>query len=120
MIRRFVRAVIHNATVTEADASPPASVRIDPILLRAAEVLPFEEVEVVNLATGRRFTTWAEAGTEGSGEVRVHAGSDHHVRRGDLVSLVSHGLLHDGQTLNHQVKTITVDEKNRLVALSRA
>ena len=117
MIRRFVRAAIHNATVTEADTSPPACVRIDPILLRAAEVLPLEEVEVVNLATGRRFISWAEAGTEGSGEVRVHAGSEHHVRRGDIVSIISHGLLHDGQTLNHQARMITVDAKNRIVSL---
>jgi aspartate 1-decarboxylase len=120
MIRRFVRAVIHNATVTETDAAPPACVRLDPILMRAAEVLPLEEVEVVNLGTGRRFTTWVEAGVEGSGEVRVHAGTEHHVRRGDIVSIISHGLLHDGQTLNHKAKVITVDAKNRILSLSRA
>ena len=115
MIRRFVRAAIHNATVTEADAAPPACVRLDPILMRAAEVLPLEEVEVVNLATGRRFVTWVEEGSEG--EVRVHAGTEHHVRRGDVVSIISHGLLHDGQTLNHKAKVITVDGKNRIVSL---
>ena len=115
MIRRFVRAAIYNATVTEADAAPPACARIDPILLRAAEVLPFEEVEIVNLATGRRFITWVEEG--GEGEVRIHAGSEHQVRRGDVVSIISHGLLHDGQTLNHQAKVITVDGKNRIVAI---
>ena len=115
MIRRFVRSVIHNATVTEADAAWPACVRMDAILMRAADVLPHEEVEVVNTSTGGRFTTWVEEGAEG--ELRVHAGSEHHVRRGDVVSIVSYGLLHDGQTLNHKAKIVEVDRGNRIVSL---
>jgi aspartate 1-decarboxylase len=118
MIRRFVRAVIHNATVTHAGPSWPASIRIDPVLLRSAEVQPLEELEIVNLATGARWTSWAEAGAEGSGEVRVQAGSDQHVRQGDVVTLVSWGLLHDGQTLGHRAKVLTLDESNRVVSLS--
>ncbi|HEX6177683.1 MAG TPA: aspartate 1-decarboxylase [Thermoanaerobaculia bacterium] len=118
MIRRFVRAVIHNATVTHASASSPASLRVDPIVLRSANVQPFEEIEIVNLGTGGRWTTWAEAAAEGSGEVHVHAGSDQHVRVGDLITVVSWGLLHDGQTLAHRVKVLTLDGSNRVVALT--
>ena len=118
MIRRFVRSVIHNATVTAASASWPVTLRVDPILLRAIDVLPLEEVEVVNTTTGRRFAIWTEAGEEGSGEVRVHGGSDAHVRRGDVISIVSHGLLHDGQTLSHRAKIVTVDAQNRVVSLT--
>ena len=118
MIRRFVRATIHNATVTEADVAWPVSVRVDPILLRAADLLPLEEVEIVNTITGLRFTTWVEAGAEGSGEVRIHAGSEHRIRRGDIVTIVSYGLLHDGQTLNHRAKAITLDAQNRMTALT--
>ncbi len=117
MIRRFVRAVVHNATVTTADASFPISLSVDPIILRAADVLPLEEVEVVNVSTGERFTTFAEPAVEGSGVVRVHAGSSHHVRSGDVISIVSYGLLHDGQTLNHHARSITLDADNRVVSL---
>jgi aspartate 1-decarboxylase len=117
VIRRFIRSVIHNATVTAADEKWPVSLRVDPILLRAIDVLPLEEVEIVNTATGRRFATWTEAGAEGSGEVRVHAGTDQHVRRGDVISIVSHGLLHDGQTLNHRAKIVTLDAMNRVLSL---
>ena len=118
MIRRFVRSVIHNATVTAADDKWPVVLRIDPILLRAIDVLPLEEVEIVNTATGRRFATWVEAGAEGSGEVRVHSGLEQHVRRGDLISIVSHGLLHDGQTLTHRAKIVTVDSMNHVLSLT--
>lgn len=110
MIRRFLRAAIRHARVTHADRT---SAVIDPILLRAANVLPYEEVEIVNHATGERFTTFAEAGEEGSGEVRIHR-----VREGDEISVLSWGLLHDGQTLNHWATIVSVDERNRVTALS--
>lgn len=117
MIRRFLRAAIQNASVTHVDPDWPVSLRIDPILLRAIDVLPLEEVEIVSLSTGERFTTFAAEGKEGSGEVRVHAGERHHVRAGDVVSILSWGQLHDGQTLAHRAKLVTVDGQNRIVAL---
>jgi aspartate 1-decarboxylase len=104
--------------VTEADGEWPVTLRIDPILLRAIDVLPLEEVEVVNTVTGRRFATWTESADEGSGEVRLHAGSDQHVRRGDVITIISHGLLHDGQTLAHRAKIVTVDARNHIVSLA--
>jgi aspartate 1-decarboxylase len=110
--------VIHNATVTAADPQWPVAMRIDPILLRAIDALPLEEVEIVNTSTGARFATWAEAAAEGSGEVRIHGGSEHHVRSGDVITIVSHGLLHDGQTINHRAKIVTVDAHNRVIALA--
>jgi aspartate 1-decarboxylase len=112
MIRRFLRSAIRHATVTESDRT---SLVVDPILLRAANVLPFEEVEIVQHATGERFTTFAEAGEEGSGEVRIHR-----VRAGDAISVLSWGLLHDGQTLNHWATIVTVDERNVVVAVAEA
>lgn len=118
MIRRFVRAVIHNATVTSADRGWPVSLRIDPVLLRSADVRPCEEVEIVNTATGMRWTSWAEPAGEGTGEVRVQAGSDNHVRAGDVVTIVSYGMLHDGQTLAHKAKVLTLDSDNRVVTLT--
>ena len=118
MIRRFARAVIHNATVTHAESGWPVSLRIDPVLLRSADLRPFEEVEIVNTATGGRWRSWAEPAAEGSGELRVQSGPDHHVRAGDVVTIVSYGLLHDGQTLAHKAKVLTLDASNRVVSLS--
>jgi aspartate 1-decarboxylase len=120
MIRSFVRSVIHNATVTHTDPSWPTSLRVDAVLLRAAEILPLEEVEVINLATGDRFRTWAEAAGEGNGEVHVHGGLKHPVRAGDIISIVVYGLLHDGQTLAHRARVVTLDVKNEVVAITEA
>ncbi len=110
MMRSLLRSIIQNATVTHADS---VSLRLDPLLLRAAELLPLEQVEVVNVATGERFTTFVESAAEGSGEVRVHG----HARVGDAISILCWGFLHDGQTLAHRAKVVTVDGKNKVVSL---
>lgn len=110
MMRRLVRGAIQNATVTRAEG---LSLRIDPILLRAANILPLEEVEVVNHATGERVVTFAESAAEGGGEIAIGR-----MRTGDVVSIVSWGWLHDGQTLAHKAKLVSVDAQNRLVGIS--
>jgi len=110
MMRALLRSVIKNATVTHADS---VNLRIDPLLMRAAELLPLEQVDVVNATTGARFTTFVEAAAEGSGEVHVHGAA----RVGDVVGIFCWGFLHEGQTLAHAAKVVTVDQKNRVVSL---
>ena len=114
-MRTLLRTVIQNATVTWADDSWPARLRVDAFVLHAAEMLAFERVEVVNLATGTSFTTWIEAAPAGSGEVRLHAGSETPVRRGDLISIASFVALHEGQILTHTARFVTLDTANRVV-----
>lgn len=109
-MRRLVRAAIQNATVTRGEG---LTLRVDPIILRAANVLALEEVEVVSHATGERFFTFVEPASEGSGEVAVGR-----VRAGDVVSIVSWGLMHDGQTLAHRANVVTLDGSNSVVAVA--
>ena len=52
--------------------------------------------------------------------MRVHGGTSHHVRAGDVISIVSHGLLHDGQTLAHRAKVVTVNGRNEIVSLDES
>jgi aspartate 1-decarboxylase len=108
LIRRLVRSVVRNAKVTAASDSP--ALRLDRVLMNAMEVRAFEEVDVVNEATGARFTTWVEEGRPG--EIRVP-----HMRAGDTVTIISLGLLHDGQTLAHKARVVTVGPKNELISI---
>ena len=110
MMRRLVRAAIRNATVTRGEG---VTLCIDPVILRAADILPLEEVEIVHHGTGHRVVTYAEAGREGSGDVVVP-----HARAGDVVSILSWGSLHDGQTLAHRATIVTLDAQNQIVALT--
>ena len=108
MMRRLVRAAVQNATVTHGNA---LTLRVDPRILRAANILPLEEVEIVNHATGERTVTFAEEAAAGE----VHAPR---LRPGDMISILSWGWLHDGQTLAHKAKLVTVDAQNRLLGIS--
>lgn len=109
MMRRLVRAAIQNATVTHGEG---LTLRIDPVILRAANILPLEEVEIVHHETGQHFITFAEEAVEGSGEVSIGR-----VRTGDIVSIVSWGTLHDGQTLAHYATIVSLDAQNRIVGV---
>jgi aspartate 1-decarboxylase len=118
MIRAVLRSVIHNATVTHADASWPVSLRVDAVILSAASIVPREAVEVVDLASGYRFRTWAEPAEEGSGTVRVHAGSDTPIRPGNVISILCFGFPYEGQTLDHRARVVTLDQANRVTAVA--
>lgn len=109
----LVRSMIRNATATAGESRD--ALRIDPVLLRAADILPFAEVEVVNLATGVRYRTFAEPAAEASGELQAPG-----VRTGDPVTIVSYTTLHEGQTLAHKAKIVSVDARNQLVAIAES
>jgi aspartate 1-decarboxylase len=108
MMRRLVRAAIQNATVTRGEG---LTLRVDPVILRAANILPLEEVELVHHATGERITTFAEEA--GSGEIVSPRG-----RAGDAVSIVCWGVMHDGQTLAHTAKVVTLAAGNVVAAIT--
>ncbi len=111
-MRIILYSVIENATVTHAASS--LALRVDPFILRAAEMLPFEQVQVVNTSTGAHVQTWIEEGVEGSGEVHTASGA----RVGDVVSILAFAHLHEGQTLAHKSKSVTLDKSNRVVSVS--
>jgi aspartate 1-decarboxylase len=108
MIRSLLRSVIPSATVTRSEA---IALQLDPFILHAAELLPREEVELVNLATGARLRTFVEVSVEGSGEVAAP------FRAGDRIAILSFAQLHEGQTLAHKAKVVTLDEANRVIAI---
>ena len=118
MIRNLVRSIIHNATVTHMSNDWPVSLRLDPIVMRAAELLPLEEVEVVNIATAARCRTFVQLGERG--EVRLYAAPEHHVRAGDVISILAFSQLHAGQTLDHLAKIVTLDANNNVISIADA
>jgi len=107
-MRTLLRSLIRNATVTGS----ANALRLDAYILHAAELLPFEEVEMVNETTGARYRTWIEESAEGSGEVAVPTGA----RAGDTISIHSYVTLHEGQTLGHQPRVVTLGPQNRLLS----
>jgi len=113
-VSNLVRAVIHNATVTQVSSDWPVALRLDPVIMRAAQLLPLEEVEIVNLSTAARSRTYVQPGD--AGEVRVFAAAG----AGDIISIIAFAQLHAGQTLDHRAKVVTLDANNNVITIADA
>ncbi len=114
--RVMFRSKIHRATITESDLNYEGSITVDPDLLEAADILPYEQVDVLDIDSGNRFTTYAIAGKRGSGEIQVNGAAARLVQKGDLCIILTYTMLTDEHAKTHQPTVILVDENNRPVS----
>jgi aspartate 1-decarboxylase len=110
----MLKSKIHRATVTEANVEYEGSVSIDANLLRAADILPYEQVDVWNCSNGARLTTYAIEGEAGSGEICVNGAAAHLVKPGDVVIIASWVDVDDGEARRFQAIRVFVDRRNRI------
>ena len=115
MRRVMFKSKIHRATVTQADLDYEGSLTLDPILLEAADILPYEQVHVWNVTRGTRLSTYAIAGDVGSGVVCINGAAAHLVSPGDLVIIATFTDLDEAEARKYQPKVVLVDAKNRIV-----
>ena len=114
MKRTLLKSKIHRATVSDADLDYEGSVSIDPALAKAADIVPFERVEIYNVTNGERFATYYIEGEPGSGELTINGAAAHKAGRGDIVILCSYAEYEDLEARAHQPKLIYVDADNRI------
>lgn len=117
MQRTLVNGKIHRATVTQADLHYVGSVTIDETLMKSADLLEGEKVQIVDITNGSRIETYVITGAPGSGVICINGAAAHHVRPGDLVIIMSYVQLDDAEILVHEPKVVHVDADNRIVAL---
>ena len=113
MRRRMMNGKIHRARVTDADLNYVGSISIDPILMKAADIVVNEQVSVYNLNNGSRFETYAIEGNDG--EICLNGAAARLAQVGDLVIIVTYVDLEDGELAGHQPSVIVVDEDNHPV-----
>jgi aspartate 1-decarboxylase len=118
MERRFFKSKIHRATVTEADLNYEGSLTIDPDLMEAAEILPYEKLDVVNISTGDRFTTYAIKGKKESGEICLNGGAARKGQPGDLIIIITYVNLTPEEIRNFNTKAVLVDKNNKIISIN--
>ncbi|HEV6953579.1 MAG TPA: aspartate 1-decarboxylase [Promicromonospora sp.] len=116
--RPMMIAKIHRATVTQADLHYVGSVTVDADLLDAADLVPGQQVDVVDVTNGARLTTYVIPGERGSGQICINGAAAHLVRPGDVVILIAYGMLSDEDARTFLPNVVFVDEKNRVVELT--
>jgi len=118
--RTMLRGKIHRATVTEANVDYVGSLTVDNDLLRAADILPYEQVLVVNLRNGARLETYAIEGEAGSGVICANGAAAHLIHPGDLVIVMSYHLVDDREAAEVEPQVVFVDAANRIVDIAHA
>ncbi len=108
----MLKSKIHRATVTDADLNYEGSISIDPGLLDAAKIMPFERVEIYNVNNGERFATYAILGKEG--EICLNGAAARLVHKGDIVIIASFGSYTREEATAHVPTLVYVTEKNRM------
>jgi len=113
MLLNMFKSKIHRATVTECDLHYEGSITIDMDLLEAAGILPYEQVDVLNINNGARFTTYAIEGKRGTGEVKVNGAAARLAQRGDLVIVCTFAQMDAEAAKQWKPKVVQVDAKNK-------
>lgn len=115
MLRTFCKAKIHCATVTEANLNYVGSITIDRHLLEAADILPYEKVQVINVNTGDRFETYALEGPTGSGVICLNGGTARMAQPGDLVIIIAYAMLAIDELASFRPRVVFLDGGNRII-----
>jgi len=117
MQRTMLKSKIHRARVTDCDLNYAGSITLDPLLLEAADVMPHEQVTVVDIDNGARFETYAIAGERGSGELKLNGAAARLVHRGDTVIVISYAHYAQAELEGYSPRIVHVDRDNQIVAL---
>ena len=117
MRRTMCKSKIHRATVRDANLDYEGSITLDPVLMEAADLLPYEQVHVVNINNGARFETYTIVGKRGSGDVTLNGAAARLVQPGDKVIVISYGVYDEAELASFEPKLVFVDADNRIVSI---
>jgi aspartate 1-decarboxylase len=115
----MLKGKIHRATVTEANIDYEGSVTIDALLLEAAGLIQFEQVQVLDINNGNRLTTYAIEGEPGSGVICLNGAAARLVDKGDLVIILAYDMLTEEEARDHKPLLVYVNERNQIVRTAR-
>ena len=113
MLRNMLKSKIHRATVTEANIDYEGSITIDSNLMDAADIIPYEQVDVWDCTNGNRLTTYAIRGEPDSGEICINGAAAHLIKPMDIVIIASFVQVAEEEARDWEGTRVFVDEANR-------
>ena len=117
-MRTMLKSKIHRATVTAANMCYEGSITLDTALMEAADILPYEQVQVLDLNNGNRLTTYAIEGARGSGQVVINGAAARLVSEGDLVIVLTYTDVPEAEARSHTPTLVYVDQDNQIVRVA--
>ncbi len=117
MLRHMCKSKIHRARVTDANLNYVGSITIDEELMEAANILPYERVQVVDINNGERLETYVIKGEQGSGEICLNGAAARLVQPGDLVIIISYCIVDNEEARTMKPDVIFVDDNNKIIEI---
>ena len=119
MNRTFLKSKVHRAVVTAADTDYEGSLGLDEDLMKTADLLPYERVEVYNVDNGERFATYLIKAEPGSGTVAIYGAAARKAGVGDRIIIAAYASLGEDEIDFFMPKIILVDDRNRVKEIRR-
>ena len=119
-MRVMLKSKIHRARVTEANINYEGSITLDQELMEAADILPYEQVQVLNINNGARLSTYAIEGDRGSGEICLNGAAARLAVRGDTVIILSYCHVENDEAQHFTPKLVYVDAENAITKVKDA
>lgn len=116
MFLTLLKGKIHRATVTQCDLHYEGSISVDAALLDRAGILAHEQVDVLNINNGERFTTYALPAPAGSGTIGVNGAAARLAQKGDLVIIIAYARMDEAEAKSFSPRVLLVDGTNRPLA----
>ena len=120
MTRQLLRAKIHRIEVTERDVEYEGSLTLDSNLMRAADLVPFERIDVYDITNGNRFSTYVIEGEAGGGACCVNGAAARLVEKGDKLILAAFASIDESKVRDHRPKVVVIGEGNGIRELKAA
>ncbi|MCC8160506.1 MAG: aspartate 1-decarboxylase [Oscillospiraceae bacterium] len=114
----MLKGKIHRATVTQAELDYVGSITVDTALLRAAGILEYEKVQIVDINNGERFETYTIAGEENSGVICLNGAAARCVQKGDRIIIMAYCSMDAAEAGEHKPTVVFVDENNKISKIS--
>jgi aspartate 1-decarboxylase len=119
-MRTMLKSKIHRARVTGLNLDYEGSITIDKRLMAEADILPYEQVQVLNLNNGARFTTYVIDGVRDSGQVCLNGASARLAKKGDIILILAYCQVEDSEAINFLPRLVYVNSQNRIIETRRS
>jgi aspartate 1-decarboxylase len=113
-MRTMLKSKIHRARVTDGNIAYEGSITIDKKLMEAADILPYEQVHILNVNNGARFHTYAIEGKENGGDICLNGAAARLVAKGDIVIILTYNDLSEEEAKHYHPKLVYVDAQNKI------
>ena len=114
MFVKILKSKLHRATVTDTKLNYPGSIAIDPLLMEAAGILPYESVLIADINNGSRLETYVVPAEPNSREVVIMGAAAHLIKPKDIVIIMSFGFFTPDEAKEYKPKVVVLGENNKI------